>query len=236
MSSPETHFAPEDKDSDIINQSDGGLHLTLTHDKGRNNASQTFQEPAEKGSLALAGAARDGCQRPSLLGAHRAVQESKLGKSRDGPGTDDELEFPLARNRPVLQLEAPSASPDDAATGKRRQSAHSGAVPGSAGDQQQIGSQSDFDPEQLERDKVGGESLGSSSPLEPGAGIQKQPEAVSEPGAPLQERPELSEQERADDAAHDRLVRPSRIGIDQNGSAAEADAAPDSNPSPINLR
>lgn len=37
-SSPETHFAPEDKDSDIINQSDGALNMTLTQDQGRNTA------------------------------------------------------------------------------------------------------------------------------------------------------------------------------------------------------
>ena len=150
-------------------------------------------------------------------------------------GTDDELDFPPEQSRPALQIEPPSSLPDDAAAGKRRQSAHSGAVPGSAGDQQQIGSQSDFDPEQLDRDKVGGESLRSSSPAEPREGIQKQLEAVREPQAPLQAESEPSEQNQSEDGVHSHHNQSRRINIDQDARMADLEAHNDPNPSPINL-
>lgn len=107
VSSPDTHFAPEDKDSDIINQSDGVLNMTLTQDKGRNATTHTFQEQIDKTQIRLDRVGRDSGQGPELLSAHHAVQESKLIRRELG-GAEPELEFQVERSHASLQNESPS--------------------------------------------------------------------------------------------------------------------------------
>lgn len=130
VSSPDTHFAPEDNESDIINQSDGVLNMTLTQEKSRTPIPQAFQEQTGNTPVKMQRTGRGGGQAPEPLSAHLAVQESGLLRKSRGQSADGEPEVKGERSRASL----PSIGRSQGASGKRRQSAHSGAVPGSAGD------------------------------------------------------------------------------------------------------